>query len=178
MARSPVSDIGDILKSKGKFFSASQSVITPIALPEWTPTTIMGKELSLRGHCIGHVTLLTICFTAYSEPHLDTFRRPFLEAGGRLVDVRPLMSRFKWLLFSRLLRSTALSTLPESIQNSFVVAYRPMELLDTLAVPNYLGAYAYLIDQNAQVRWKASGEATEIELATMKRITRELLSEK
>ncbi|PJF19271.1 hypothetical protein PSACC_00908 [Paramicrosporidium saccamoebae] len=178
MAKSPVAEISDILKSQGKFFSASQNVITPIALPEWTPTTITGNELSLRGHCMGHVTLLTICFTAYSEPHLESFRRPFLEAGGRLIDVRPLMSRIKWLLFSRLLRSTALATLPESIQNSFIVAYRPMQLLDTLTVPNYLGAYVYLIDRHAQVRWKASGKATEAELAAMKRITKELLSEK
>lgn len=70
-----------------------------------------------------------------------------------------------------------MNSLPIEGRDSFVVAYRPMALLDALDVPNYLGAYVYLIDKQGRVRWKASGQATEDELVTMNRLKKQLLSE-
>lgn len=76
-----------------------------------------------------------------------------------------------------LLRSAATSIVPKSLQPSFVVAFRPMGLLDRLDVPNYYGAYVYLVDRKGRVRWQASGEATLEELESMHRVTKQLFSE-
>jgi hypothetical protein len=167
----------EILKSNGKFFPSSPTLLPPASLPAWNSKAITGRSVSLPEDLCGQVTLLTLCFSAYSEPQLESFRRPFMEAGGKMMEVRPLMGRMKWWMFSRILRSVAMNSLPIEGRDSFVVAYRPMALLDALDVPNYLGAYVYLIDKQGRVRWKASGQATEDELVTMNRLKKQLLSE-
>ena len=76
-----------------------------------------------------------------------------------------------------LIRSAATGVVPTTLQPSFIVAYRPMSLLDQLDVPNYYGAYVYLVDRRGRVRWQASGEALPEELDSMHRVTKQLLSE-
>lgn len=87
------------------------------------------------------------------------------------------MTRMKWWIFATLLRNTAASVVPIALQKSYLVVYRPMMLLDVLAVPNYLGAFVYLVDKNGGIRWSASGTATDEELETMHRLVRQLSHE-
>ena len=82
------------------------------------------------------------------------------------------------MVFSMLLRSAATSMVPKPLQSSFIVAFRPIGLLDKLEIPNYYGAYVYLIDREGRVRWQASGEATPEELESMYRVTGQLLLSK
>lgn len=70
MARSPVSDIRSILKSGGKFFAAPPVALPineSITLPSWKASSIAGTELDLQSYPINHVSMLTICFSAYAE---------------------------------------------------------------------------------------------------------------
>lgn len=167
-----MADMRNILKSGGKFFPASLRLLpateaTP--LPRWSGTALSGKSCDLLEDTKHKITLLTICFSAYAEPQVESFRVPYLEqyqpkTGFQLIDVRPLMTRFKWLIFSGLLRRSLLQIVPNHLRDTFMVVYRPMELLEPLQVPNHLGAYVYLIDGEGRVRWKASGQANPDEL--------------
>lgn len=70
MARSPVSDIREILKVNGKFFPAPTGPIPireAVSVPELRGPAIAGNELSLPQFFMGKVSLLTVGFSAYSE---------------------------------------------------------------------------------------------------------------
>lgn len=87
------------------------------------------------------------------------------------------MTRLKWLFFSKLLQHLAKDMVPKEAQSSFVVTYRPMDLLESLQVPNHLGGYVYLIDRTGRIRWKASGQADPSELESMHHVTKKIISE-
>lgn len=178
-----MADINAILKSEGKFFLATNIPSDKaLCLPSLHFTAINGEPFDLPADCHGKISLLTICFSAYAEPQLDSFRKVFLEkyskeAGLKVVDLRPLMSRMKWILFARLLRRSASNVIPPEQQGSFIVTYRPMDLLDLLEVPNYLGAYVYLLDRRGRVRWKASGQASDADLDSLYQTVKSLRHE-
>lgn len=116
------------------------------------------------------------------QPHIESFRRPFLDSFVRegkceIVEMRPLMTRLKWLFYSRLMRHMSRDMVPKELQPTFVVAYRPMGLLEALQVPNHLGGYVYLVDRAGRIRWRASGQAEPAELEAMHRVARALLAE-
>lgn len=185
MSRSPIADIKNILKSGGKFFPSTSSPLSAAqapTLPEWRDVAISGKPFDLLADTRHKISLLTVCFSAYAEPHVESFRRPFLEQyasrpGFGIVDVRPLMSRLKWLIFSGVLKRTLRQVVPEGVRDSLMVAYRPRELLERLEVPNHLGSYVYLIDGEGRVRWRASGQASAEDLSSLTRAINAVASE-
>lgn len=70
VARSPVSDIRQILKVNGKFFPAPTgpaSIREAASVPELRGSAIAGNELRLPQFFMGKVSMLTVGFSAYSE---------------------------------------------------------------------------------------------------------------
>ena len=77
MAKSPVSDIRTILKSGGKFFPTPSSALPiekSIILPEYKEKSIAGTIFDLSNHCIGNVSMLSVCFSAYAEVCICVFQ--------------------------------------------------------------------------------------------------------
>lgn len=188
-----------MLRVGGKFFPTPAALAPPDAsatVPAFQGRAITGAPFSLQQHVAGHVSLLTICFSAYAEvaslpappPHplqsqLESFRGPFRRAyvvpqQCRIAEIRPIMTTLKWLVYARMMRSAARQAVPEAEQASYVIAHKPTALVDALHVPNRLGAYVYLIDRQGRVRWRACGEAAAAEVDAMLRATDELLGER
>ena len=70
VARSPVSDIRQILKVNGKFFPAPtgpSAIREAASVPELRASAIAGNELRLPQFFAGKVSMLTVGFSAYSE---------------------------------------------------------------------------------------------------------------
>jgi hypothetical protein len=202
-ANNPLADLKKIAKTAdGKFFAAPPELIPAAAgqmVPEIKLETLRSGWLELRSFCQGNVTLMTICFSGYAEvslslafslikwmmqPHADSFRAPFIkefigkEAGVKLLDIRPILTRLKWYLFSGLVKRTAAEMISENLKDSLLVPYNPAALLEGLGIPNRYGAFCYLVDAEARVRWKASGQATDFELHDLRRFTQALLQER
>lgn len=183
MERSPLGDMQTLLRTPGgRFFPAAACNPPFTRLPSYQTNSVSGAPFDLHDHCARFpATLLTICFSGYAEGQLESYRRPFLEAytGADLglVDMRPLMNRLRWMIFSLLLKQTARTLVPPPLQSSYLIAYRPMTLLDALGVPNYCGSFVYLVDRQGSVRWRGSGEATTEDWQSLHSAIRKLRQE-
>lgn len=183
MERSPLGDMQTLLRTAGgRFFPATVCSPPFTCLPSYRVNSVSGAPFDLHDHCARFpATLLTVCFSGYAEGQLESYRGTFLQTYPGvdlgIVDMRPLMSRLRWMIFSLLLKQTARTLVPPPLQSSYLIAYRPMALLDALGVPNYCGSFVYLMDRQGRVRWRGSGEATTEDWQSLNGTIRELIRE-
>jgi len=162
----------------GKLFEAPNKLI-PESECAWQMSadmrlkSIKGERINLMNDLITlhPATLLTISYSGFADPMVDSFREPFLAHQKTLrcglIDLRPVPSRIKHLLWSPFAKWNASKAVPEDMQHAYFIYRGGRELREMLGVPNLFGGYAYLLDRAGRVRWRASGMAAEWELDTM-----------
>ena len=175
-------------KSNGKLFDAPSKLLAAdedsLRLSsELVLTSLTGQRQKLLTDIVSRrpATLLTISGSAFSDPMAESFRTPFLSsdlpsASCGLLDLRPIPSRIKYVLWSPFVKRAARRSVPEDLQSSYFVYRGGRELRGMLDVPNLLGGYAYLLDREGRVRWRACGFASESELEGMFKSIKQLES--
>lgn len=173
-------------KSNGKLFQAPTKLLpftedSPRLDPCYTLTALSCHRQNLMTDIVSRspATLLTISGSAFSDPMVDSFRTPFLSSGFpnstcNLVDLRPIQSRLKYVLWSQFVCRAARKSVPVELQPFYFVYRGGRELRAMLGVPNLLGGYAYLLDREGFVRWSACGMATETELECLFKFIKQL----
>lgn len=69
-----------------------------------------------------------------------------------------------------------MNTPPEMHDDTFVIYGNSSKINRSLGIVNTKTGYVFLIDGNGEVRWKASGMATQREIETLNNLTRKLLN--
>jgi hypothetical protein len=148
----------------------------------------LGTKKSLAGDLVNikrdivaahQATLITVSFTSFSDPMVDSFRDPFLAKYSMnsrvgLLDLRPIPSRMKYAIWAPLSKFSARRSIPVDLQHNYFLYRGGQELRAGLAIPNLFGGYVFLVDREARIRWNAAGFATEEELAQMHEFTHQL----
>lgn len=152
------------------------------------PDDILGTKKSLAGDLVNlkrdliashQATLITVSFTSFSDPMVDSFRDPFLTKFSMnrrigLLDLRPIPSRMKYAIWAPLSKFSSRRSIPVDLQHNYFLYRGGQELRSGFGIPNLFGGYVFLVDQDARIRWNAAGFASDEELAQMHEFTCQL----
>lgn len=172
-----------MMNTNGKLFAAPAGLLPAAGdarvADAFRLRALSGRSLDVLPDIVarGRASLLTVSFTSFADPMVESFRLPFLQqrpADTRLVDLRPIPSLLKYAVWAPFVRRAALRAVPEALQDTYFVYRGGKELRAMLGVPNLFGGYAFVLDRAGRVRWRASGFATEQELDTMFRVIEQL----
>lgn len=138
-------------------------------MPELNTGVLPARKFSLHNALQGRLSLVCVAYTSHAEPYAEQYRAAFRNAVGlhytnttQIINVAPVMSTLKWLLL-RLARPGFVV----SGNEISVMPLRPRWFAFHLRIPNDLSVYAYIVDVNGRIRWRASGKPTDADLASM-----------
>ena len=173
----------EMMNTNGKLFAAPTQLLpalgdTQVADP-FRLRSLSGRSLNVLPDIVGlnRASLLTVSFTSFADPMVESFRLPFLQqrpSDTQLIDLRPIPNMLKYAVWAPFVRRAALKSVPEGLQDTYFVYRGGKELRAMLGVPNLFGGYAFVLDRTGRVRWRASGFATEQELDTMFQVLKQL----
>jgi len=166
---SPIAQFRQMLDTKGKIFKAEKCDFS-VSLPKGIQN-LKGKAINLNEFCRGSskLTLATICFSNFSHDMIESFSDPWKEwmkQDDRLayLDLKPINGWLRWTFYGWLAKMDERKYLDEEYHDRCIVFKSSKKWMEEWRLTNGLGAYAYLLDDNAQVRWRASGYAEKDEL--------------
>lgn len=166
----------EMINSNGKLFAATESILPAYAASSIPPSYILkaldGQQCRLFQDLVQArpASLLTISCSSFSDPHVESFREPFLASEVPrcgIIDLRPIPSRIKYAVWGMLVKRAARKTVPEALHRSYFVYRGGNELRSMLDITNLFAGYTFIIDRNGCIRWRACGTATEPELKSM-----------
>lgn len=180
-------DIHEFHRTKGKLFHAN-TFITPLSESIKLPETIYGRTIYGKNVNICNqinkfkptATLLSISHNRLAYEHVSSFIKPFMnEFNGSNFDCYELIVLEKWILYSLLFpwiwTSNWLSTSHDRIPfKLFKYGSLNSQLLSMGNISNKLVGYIWLLDNQGRIRWVATGNATDQELSTMRKIVQQL----
>ena len=189
MAKSNFPEAGRLMRGECKPFAASLAT-TPTLVTDLVCKDVDGSPFDLREVVLGRVSLMTVCFSAFTEPYAAAYRSAFTAASNvawinprsaspldrQIIRIRPVMNPVKWFLFQRLLSkqkaskpTSACSSRPRlnGVLHWDAMPCNPRWFVFHLDLPSNLGAYAFLIDAAGCIRWRASGPPSADELSQM-----------
>ncbi|PIN03730.1 Inner membrane protein required for assembly of the F0 sector of ATP synthase [Handroanthus impetiginosus] len=198
MNRGYFADISEMKQHGGKISVANKIIIPAMAalkFPTFEANYTDGASLKLpvasdaSKSDVPKATLLCLSFRASSQPMVNSWSTPFLNAFGHSNDVRLYEVSFidSWLLtrspIKKLLLKIMRKPKPEEKQNALQrrIVYSFGDhyyFRKELKILNLLTGYIFLLDKLGRIRWQGSGLATQDELSSLISCTSLLLEEK
>lgn len=189
-------DLRDMRKTGGKVAVASTNLTPVAAAPKFASLVVhipKGATLALplEEENASRVTLICMAFRAHAQSMVVSWSLPFARKFSNLefrqsIQVFEVSVIESYLLSLWPIKSLLLRTMKgadgirgeEELQRQVVYAFGDTYFLrKALGIPNLLSGYVFLLDRKGRVRWRASGMATEAELASMMSCTSRLLEE-
>ncbi len=174
------------MNTNGKLFEAPKELLkvgqnSPRIDPKWQLKALDGIRRNLLTDLVSDkpATLLTVSCSSFVDPMVRSFRDPFLQSSlvqkCGLIDLRPIPSSLKYIMWAPFVKMSARKEEPVNLHQSYFVYRGGRELRSMLQTPNLFGGYVYILDKSGSVRWLASGTATEEELNYMFSAIKDLL---
>ncbi|KAJ1917842.1 hypothetical protein H4219_002952 [Mycoemilia scoparia] len=179
-------DFVDLRNNGTKLFAASTNII-PAKISRYLPNleakNLAGKDVELVESVRGKVSLVTMEFAKFAEPHTQSFSQPFLEKFStdhniKCIRINIQENWLKAILLKACLPYTR-AQIPKDRQQDYFIHFGSVESLKkSLGITNSLIGYAFLVDKSSRIRWYGNGTATDVEIETLLRLTSELLNSK
>ncbi|KAJ3067570.1 Mitochondrial ATPase complex subunit atp10 [Quaeritorhiza haematococci] len=176
-------DPKEIARKGAKLWEAPKTLraqnISP-ALPVVKGTNLLGTPTDLHTLLQNKISLVTFVFTAFGEPHAQSFIDPFVkEFGGvegcQLVQLN-IEENWAKAPFLRMCTPLIRRRIPKEQQANYIMHYTSIEQpRKQVGMTNRLLGWANLVDRQGRIRWQAHGVATEGEIKTLIEGTRSLL---
>ena len=178
-----------VVKQKGRAhqnslgeFGADLELLRPeesLEFPHLPVSDLDGTELTLPVKSnSGEPTLMCFAFRSYGTSLTKSWSAPFRELTScRCVEL--YFIEYSFLSFAKnLYLSNLKNEHAKELHGDIVVHFGGlMDFAADLLLPNKFTGYAYLVDAQGKVRWRASGEAREEEIDTLIELTQKLRNE-
>lgn len=175
----PIAQFKQMMDTNGKIFQAEECDFS-LSLPR-KARNLKGETVNLNKICEkGKLTLVSICFSNFSHDMTESFSIPWkrwMNQDNRLayLNLQPINGWIKWMLYGWLARMDEKRYVDENDHDRCIVFKSDKQWMEECKLNNGLGAYTYLLDENARVRWRASGHADEHELNALTGMIEKLL---
>ncbi len=173
---------------RGKVFTTSDRIATTDESKPFPSSLLIrrlsdGYESSIKDilGCHSKPTLVAVSFKSVGSDMLLSWTKPFTELiGGRLVVVNFVESVILGLMKGAMMSGMRKSLDPSAYQHTWVHFGTAAPLLeyDFLRISNRLSGYVYLVDSSGLVRWEGCGQASDLEIESMKKCYSELIQQK
>ncbi len=172
---------------RGKVFTANDR-ITATGKSKPFPSSFSvcrvsdGHQSSIKDilGCDSKPTLVAVSFKSVGSDMLPSWTKPFTELmAGRLVVVNFVESVVLGLLTGAMMSGMRNIMEPAAQQHTWVHFGTAAPLLesDFLQISNRLSGYVYLVDSSGLVRWIGCGQASDLEIESMKKCYDQLMLE-
>ncbi|XP_022140746.1 uncharacterized protein LOC111011334 isoform X2 [Momordica charantia] len=203
MNRGYFADISELKQHGGKIAAANKILIPAVAavkFPDFEVSYSDAKTLKLpvkfdanvveaNSSALPVATLLCLSFRASSQPMIDSWSAPFLDAFSSSKNVQLYEVSFidSWFLcrnpikrvLLRLMRKSSDNAQNDSLQRQVVYSFGDHYYFrKELKILNLLTGYIFLLDKFGRIRWQGFGLATQEELSSLLSCTSLILEEK
>eukprot|EP01084_Bolivina_argentea_P091296 164363_1 len=171
----------------GKVFTASDQITTTDESKSFPSSFSVcrlsdGYASSIKDilGCHSKPRLVAVSFKSVGSDMLPSWTKPFTELmGGTLVIVNFVESVILGLMKGAMMSGMRKSLDPSAHQYTWVHFGNATPLLecDFLHISNRLSCYVYLVDSSGLVRWAGCGQASDLEIESLKKCYSELMLE-
>eukprot|EP00897_Mesotaenium_endlicherianum_P000534 jgi/Mesen1/10481/ME000083S09988 len=186
-------DFKELKQGGGKVATASAKLVPvtgAVRVPELRAYTPQGSSVVLpprpqapSSGSSNAVTLVCFAFRASAQPMVESWSAPFAahfaaDPAAAVFEVSMVESWVLSLAPVRALLLRSMASRPVHDKRTVVYSFGDTwNLRNALQMRNRLVGYAYLVDRQGRVRWRASGAASSEEIQHMLTCTSQLLQE-
>lgn len=202
MNRGYFADISELKQHGGKISIANKTIVPATAATKFPslevsysdginlklPTTFNGIKGDSNTLAVPKASLMCLSFRASSQPMVNSWSIPFLDAFSNSEKVQLYEVSFvdSWLLSRNLIKKLLLRMMRKSnpeekkglLQRQIVYSFGDhYDFRKELKILNLLTGYIFLVDKFGRIRWQGSGLASKEELSFLLSCSSLLLEE-